>query len=195
MKRFAQLPRNFLESRGVVFVRSGFFSGDDCGLEPRLTICMTTSEQKTTPCWAQPTEALMMPFASFASPFVVLLSLAAFAFAEDQKPKLNLTQDGDDLVVSTTITINAGPYVLWTHAGGLGSDVSLYYYVIQNRDRLYRSTKQIEVKWRLAGRKRGADNYRVENIFLPSSTELKELLPQLQKLTDESEHSRPKSKP
>lgn len=126
---------------------------------------------------------------------VALFGSAVFADAADEKPKLNFTQDGDDLVVSTTFTVNAGPHVLWTHVSDLGRDAYLNYYVIQNRDRLFRSYKQIEVKWRLIGRKQGEQNYHVEKSFLPSSAELKELLPQLQKLMEERESFRKKPKP
>ena len=137
----------------------------------------------------------MIPFTSSAYPFVVLLGLAASAFSADEKPKLKFTQDGDDLVVSTTITVNAGPHVLWTHVIDLGRDVSLYYYVIQNRDVLYRSQKQIEVKWRLVGHKQGQANYHTRESFIPSSAELKELLPQLRKLMEEGEKPKRNSGP
>jgi hypothetical protein len=105
----------------------------------------------------------------------------------DEKPELSFTQDGKDLVVSATITVNNSSHVLWTHAVVLGKDVRLYYQVFQNRDLLVRSQKQIEVKWRLVGHQKGGETYHVEKTFLPSSVELKELLPQLQKLREEGE--------
>jgi hypothetical protein len=111
----------------------------------------------------------------------------AEAFPAYGKPKLTFTRDGKDLVVSARITANNSSHVLWTHALVLGKDVHLSYYVFQNRDSLVRSQKEIEVKWRLVGRKKGEEAYHVEveKSFLPSSAELKELLPQLQKLAEE----------
>jgi hypothetical protein len=125
---------------------------------------------------------------------VALVGSAVCASAADEKPKLNFAQDGDDLVVSTTIIANHSSHVLWTHSSGLGRDVYLKYHVFQNRDLLVRGQKPLEVKWRLAGRTKGEANYHVEKSFLPSSEELKDLLPQLQKLMEEGEKSRPKRK-
>jgi hypothetical protein len=117
------------------------------------------------------------------------------AFPADERPELTFTQDGKDLVVSATVTVNNSSHVLWTHAIVLGNDVRLDYQVFQNRDLLVRSQKQIEVKWRLVGRKKGEETYRVEKGFLPSSAELKELLPQLQKLMEEGEKFKKELKP
>src|SRR5262245_53620761 len=111
----------------------------------------------------------------------------AGAFPVDEKPELTFTQDGKDLIVSTTITVNNSSHVLWTHAIVLGKEVRLYYQVFQNRDLLVRSQKQIKVTWRLVGHKKGEATYHVEKSFLPSSAELKKLLPQLQKLMEEGE--------
>jgi hypothetical protein len=109
------------------------------------------------------------------------------AFPTDEKPELTFAQDGKDLVVSATVTVNNSSHVLWTHAIVLGKDVRLYYQVFQNRDLLVRSQKRIEVKWRLVGHKKGEETFHVEKTFLPSSVELKELLPPLQKLMEEGE--------
>jgi hypothetical protein len=117
------------------------------------------------------------------------------AFPADEKLALTFTQDGKDLVVSATITVNNSAHVLWTHAIVLGNDVRLYYQVFQNRDLLVRSLKQIEVKWRLVGHKKGEETYHVEKGFLPSSAELKELLPHLQKLMEEGEKCKKEVKP
>jgi hypothetical protein len=73
--------------------------------------------------------------------------------------------------------------------------VRLYYQVFQNRDLLVRSQKRIAVKWRLVGHKKGNETYHVEKSFLPSSAELKELLPQLQKLMEEGEKFKKERKP
>ena len=120
---------------------------------------------------------------------------ASSAFSQDEKLKLKFTQDGKDLVVSTTLTVNSSSHVLWTHAIIQGNDVRLYYQVFQNSDLLVRSQKQIEVKWRLVGHKKGEETYHIEKSFLPSSADLKELLPQLQKLMNEGEKSRKALKP
>src|SRR5262245_45262856 len=114
----------------------------------------------------------MMRFVTSLFAAVALLVLAAPVFPADETPKLTFTQDSNDLVVSTTITVNASSHVLWTHAIDLGKDVHLKYYVFQNRDLLVRSQKEIEVKWRLVGRKKGEATYRVQKNFLPSSSEL-----------------------
>jgi hypothetical protein len=137
----------------------------------------------------------MRPFLASLFTIVALLGSASSAFTADEKPKLNFTQGGKDLVVSTTITVNNSSHVLWTHAIVLGKDVRLYYQVFQNRDLLVRSQKQIEVQWRLAGHKKGEETYQVEKSFLPSSAELKELLPQLQKLMEEGAKFKKESKP
>jgi hypothetical protein len=126
---------------------------------------------------------------------IALFGSASSALTADEKPKLAFTEDGKDLVVSTTITVNNSAHVLWTHTTVLGNDVRLSYYVFQNRDLLVRSQKRIEVKWRLVGRKKGEETYHVERSFLPSSAELKELLPQLQKLAEEGEKFRKELKP
>ncbi len=117
------------------------------------------------------------------------------AFPAGEEPALTFTQDGKDLVVSATITVNNSSHVLWSNAIVLGSDVRLYYEVFQNRDLLVRSQKQIEVKWRLVGHTKGGETYRVEKGFLPSSAELKELLPHLQKLMEEGEKLKKELKP
>jgi hypothetical protein len=124
-----------------------------------------------------------------------LVVSASSPLAADEKLKLSFTQDGKDLVVFTTLTVNNSSHVLGTHAIVLGSDARLYYQVFQNRDLLVRSQKQIEVKWRLVGHKKGNETYHVEKSFLPSSAELKALLPQLQTLMKEGEKFKKALKP
>ena len=119
------------------------------------------------------------------------LFLPSLTHGADEKPTLTFTQDDKDLIVSTAVTANNSPHVLWTHSIDLGKDVYLYYYVFQNRDLLVRggggtrSIKQVEVKWRLAGQKQGDKGYHVKEQFLPNSAELNELLPRLKKLAAE----------
>ena len=129
----------------------------------------------------------MMRFVTSLFAVGALMALAAPLGAGDEKPKLTFTQVGKDLVISTTITVNNSAHVLWTHPIDQGKDVFLNYYVFQNSDLLVRSQKQIEVRWRLVGRKKGEETYHVQKDFLPSTAELKDLLPQLQKLMKEGE--------
>jgi hypothetical protein len=129
----------------------------------------------------------MFRFAASLFAIVALWASASFAFTADESPELKFTQDGEDLVVSTMITVNNSSHALWTHATFVGNNMRLSYQVFQNRDLLVRSQKQIEVQWRLVGHTKGDETYHVEKRFLPSSAELKELLPQLQKLMEEGE--------
>jgi hypothetical protein len=104
------------------------------------------------------------------------------ASADDEKPKLTFKQDGADLVVSTVLTANGGPHVLWTNVIKQNNEVVLEYFVVHCSDRLYRHQKQVEVTWRIAGHEQGKEAYRVENRFNPSTAQLKALLPQLEAL-------------
>jgi hypothetical protein len=135
-------------------------------------------------------EIPMIRFVASQFAIVALWASASFAFTADERPELKFTQDGEDLVVSTMITVNNSSHALWTHATFVGNNMRLSYQVFQNRDLLVRSQKQIEVQWRLVGHTKGDETYHVEQRFLPSSAELKELLPQLQKLMEEGERLR-----
>lgn len=119
--------------------------------------------------------------------------------ANKDKPELVFTQEGDDLVVSTTVTANNSPHVLWTHVvvtggivlppGGRIEDakprttISLQYCVIQNRDWFVRSTKEVQITWRIPRQKKAGARFRAYEVFTPTSKEMKALLPQLQALT------------
>jgi hypothetical protein len=128
----------------------------------------------------------------------------------EKKPKLDFCEDGDALVVTTTVEVANVPYLLWTHAvidrkeimmgfpvgvvGRLGKpEVHLYYHVFQTRDDplLWKGgrerTQKIKVSWRLEGHKRGEETYTLRNEFIPSAKELKELAPRLRKLAEETE--------
>lgn len=90
---------------------------------------------------------------------------------QPKKPELAFVQDGDDLVISTTITINGADHVLitWfddTDAGTPG----LRYTVIQNADRLVRCQKEITVVWRLKGQVKQSGPYTVTPRILQLST-------------------------
>ena len=123
---------------------------------------------------------------------VVLVSVlvsragAGEAGAEGKGPELTFAQEGPDLVVTAKVTVNNSPHVAWTSSfvNGSARRVALRYVVVQNRDLLVRSQKQVELRWRLPGRRHdGAADYRVEATHLdPTTDELKDLLPQLQQL-------------
>jgi hypothetical protein len=104
------------------------------------------------------------------------------------QPKLTITVDGADIVVSTQVTANASPHVLQTsYQVDSNGKIHLKYVLIQNADLLVRSQKQITVTWRLKGMAVipvGAPfTYHVEPTNLTLSTaDLANLLPQLEGL-------------
>jgi hypothetical protein len=105
-----------------------------------------------------------------------------------EKAKLTFTQDGKDLVVTTEVTANNSPHVLWSQAiSGLGDKVFLRYYLIQNLDLLTPGVKKVKVEWRLTDQKKGAKKYEVQQIFQPTTAELKGMMPQLQQLIESGE--------
>ena len=109
---------------------------------------------------------------------------AAAASAKDA-PKLEFSKDGNDLVVKTTITVNASSHVLWTDVIDGRDRVTLRYHVIQCKDLLVRSQKKITIEWRVpAGRTEGV-KYEMVDSFQPTTAQLKALLPQLEKLAAE----------
>jgi hypothetical protein len=139
----------------------------------------------------------------------VVVASASTSVAE-KKPDLGFTQAGDALVVTMTVEIDNAPHVLWTHvvihtneidmgppvgvAGRIGKpEVVLYYYVFQNRDdpglwdATRKTTRQIQVAWRLAGHQRDDEIYTVRRDVVPSARELKALVPRLRKLAEEGE--------
>jgi hypothetical protein len=128
-----------------------------------------------------------------ASLSALLCLFTPASVSADGKPVLTFTQDGKDLVVKTTVTANSSPHVLWTKVISLGDKVVLRYYVIQNTDLFVRggeatrSQKQVTVEWRLPGQTKEGKQFQVEAYFQPSTAELKQLLPQLQKLVEEGE--------
>ena len=109
-------------------------------------------------------------------------------------PELTFLQDGNDLVVTARVTVNDSPHVLWTDVSADSSAraVTLRYVVIQNRDLLVRSQKQVDVTWRLPGRTKGHDAFRVEATTMqPTSAELRQLVPGLQQLAEQGKRVRP----
>jgi len=124
-------------------------------------------------------------------PCLVLLVLPTAARADVvEQPKLAFTVEGKELTISATVSANNSPHVVWTHAIDLGKDVFLYYHVIQNRDlavrgaEATRSRKSVELKWKLTGVKPSEKVFHVRQEFVPNTTELRQLLPQLQKLAE-----------
>ncbi len=112
----------------------------------------------------------------------VMLFSASDVRSADEKAKLTFKQDGSDLVVSTVLTVNGGPHVLWTDSTKLKNEVVLKYYLVQCSDRMYRHQKEVVVTWRIVGHKQGDETYRVDDRFVPSTAQLKALLPQLDEL-------------
>src|SRR5262245_42719201 len=155
---------------------------------PKLrSLANSTAPAQSIPLFGGKGGSQMRGFVTWMFAFLVLFASASSAIPADEPLQLKFIQNGKDLVVSTTLTVNNSSHVLWTHAIVLEENVWLYYEVFQNRDLLVRSQKQIEVKWRLAGHKKGTETYHVQKGFLPSSGELKDVLPQLQKLMQEGE--------
>lgn len=118
---------------------------------------------------------------------VALGSAVPFAprAAAAEAPPITVTQDGPDLVVKMSVTANNSAHVLWTNTIDSGDTAVLRYYVIQNPDLFVRSQKQVEVVWRIPKRKAGDVTLSVQNVFRPTSAELRALLPRLQQLADE----------
>lgn len=128
----------------------------------------------------------------------------------DEEPDLKFSRAENALVVTTSVTIDDTPHVLWTHSvihrneidmgppvgvvGRIGPpEIELYYYIFQNRDdpALWdankRTTKDIQLTWRLVGYERADETYHVKREFVPSAKELKELVPKLLELAEEGE--------
>lgn len=129
---------------------------------------------------------------------VLVLSLTVVALgravAKPAGSELTVAQEGKDVVLSAKVTVNNSPHVLWTDlwVNDSSREVTLRYVVVQNRDLLVRSQKQIDVTWCVPGRAKGADPYRVEGASLtPTTDELKQLLPQVQQLVEQGERRKP----
>jgi hypothetical protein len=74
--------------------------------------------------------------------------------AVDKGPKLEFSQDGEDLVVKTTITVNGSAHTLWSDVSVFADNVTLRYHVFQCIDLSVRSQKQVEITWRIPNVKR-----------------------------------------
>jgi hypothetical protein len=102
---------------------------------------------------------------------VAVGSVPGGAPAGEAKEAVQVRQDGADVVVTKTVTVNNSRHALLTDAfrdprtGGM----RLTYVVVQNRDYLVRSQKRIEVTWRVAGGK-GTDPVRVNGSVMHLGT-------------------------
>jgi hypothetical protein len=134
-------------------------------------------------------------FAKCSLGLLVLFFATTLAPVPPEKSRLTFTQDGKDLVVSTTVKANNSQHVLWTHATVQGKKVLLRYYVFQNRDLFVKGDKTIKVEWRLPNRKKDDCTFRVEEKFEPDSAELMRLLPQLGGLNKDQERPLPPCHP
>lgn len=128
---------------------------------------------------------------------------------------LTFQQDGQDLIVTTTVELVDAPHVLWTRAGKVMdvdphlegprhaarlSRVELSYYVIQCRDDPYMKhmrhrKKTIDVVWRIPDHQQAEVPYRVIEQFSPSAAELKQLAPRLETIAKETERRAPLAVP
>lgn len=132
----------------------------------------------------------MSRFTSFAALVALTLgSVVPFVprAAAAETSAVTITQDGADLVVKTSVTVNNSAHVLWTSVIDSGNTVTLRYYVIQNPDLFVRSQKKVDVSWRIPNRKLGDVKIGVQEVFQPNATELKALLPQLKELAEAGE--------
>ena len=123
---------------------------------------------------------------SIAAASVLAASSAVVSAAADEKPELTFRQDGDDLVVTTTLTVNDnyGPHVVLTEQEFNPTEVDLSCCVVQASELIAgRGKKKIEVEWRLARHKKGEETYRVEACTITLQTpELKRAIHELQEL-------------
>lgn len=97
-------------------------------------------------------------------------------------PELSFTTDGADLVVRMPFKINNSAHVLWTSVIRQPKDIHLCFQVIQNRDLFVRSQKEIQVEWRIDDCDEKLYSFHVSRSFSPTTKQLRELLPGLQRL-------------
>lgn len=145
--------------------------------------------------------------------------LTALCFAccgsQDHSDKLVFVQDGEDLVIAMKLEIDSKPYLIWSHPEIIMHhdphlkgprnppktlSVHLHYEVIQCRIALLPTSpgkmkQQVEVKWRLKNHKRDGETYWTMKGFSPSTQELEELLPKLQKLSSDTKQHNQKLTP
>ena len=115
---------------------------------------------------------------------------------ESAEPKITFKTDGNDLIASIQVIANGSPHALSTsYDVGPNNVVTLRYCLVQNSDILVRCLKNVTIEWRLkmfAVLPSPLLTYRVDGHCLAFSTsELKALIPQLQKLNPEEGIDRP----
>ena len=111
---------------------------------------------------------------------------AAPAAPLKQGDSVRVRQDGEDVIVTQTVTVNNSRHALLTDAfrDPRTGEMRLTYVVVQNRDYLVRSRKRIDVTWRMAGGK-VTDPVRVDGSVLHLGTgELKALAGEVGQLID-----------
>lgn len=112
--------------------------------------------------------------------------------AGEAKEAVQVRQEGEDVVVTKTVTVNNSRHALITDAyrDPRTGEMRLTYVVVQNRDYLVRSQKRIEVTWRVAGGK-ATDPVRVSGSVLHLGTgELKAFAGEVGQLIDRPGASR-----
>ncbi|HKB02980.1 MAG TPA: hypothetical protein VKD90_12220 [Gemmataceae bacterium] len=105
------------------------------------------------------------------------------------KEELKYKKDGNDLIVSTTITVNGSDHILLTTFEINDSLIaSPKYTVIQNSDRLVHSQKKLTIEWRITGERAKFKPTRVKGqVLLLSADELNQLGGKAAELTKDSE--------
>jgi len=109
---------------------------------------------------------------------------------EAAQPKINFKTDGKDVIASAQLIANGSPHALSTSYDiGPNNVVTLRYCLVQNSDILVRCLKTVTIEWRLknfAVLSTPVLTYHVDGHYLAFSTsEMKALIPQLQRLNPE----------
>ena len=85
----------------------------------------------------------------FAWIVTVLLSSVAAGASPEPVPTTEI--DGNDLIVTLPVTVNNSWHLAVQDAEIVNDNVRLHYFIMQNRDRMVRSQKQLVLHWRLKG--------------------------------------------
>ena len=93
------------------------------------------------------------------SALAIGLCLWTKSSASDKEDELTFRQDGDDLVVTTTLRVNNSPHVVLTDFAIIQpkNEVHLSCSVVQNRDLLVRSQRRSRSSGGYPGIRRGTD--------------------------------------
>lgn len=114
---------------------------------------------------------------TFLALFLTPALPATAEFRPKTEPELTYKQDGDTLIVSTTVTINGSDHVLLTSVDRTEQNPPrLRYTIFQNSDVLVRGEKKVTIEWRLKGYKDGDKSFKVVGqVVMLNTEELKEL--------------------